>query len=136
VSPLLSVVDMQSTYIHDKAAKSSPPQKETLIILRNTVQKMQLLILPPSHLLASKWVHTTVFRLFRPGVQSSETKYHIYFCWLRIGISAAATWLAGWQVPWHHFHAHPHFANSQIPKPHCSWVLVVIEELGVVGSTP
>ncbi len=98
--------------------------------------EMQLLILPPSHLLASKWVHTTVFRLFRPGVQSSENKYHIYFCWLRIGISAAATWLGGWQVPWHHFHAHPHFANSQIPKAHRLWVLVVIEELGVVGSTP
>jgi hypothetical protein len=54
------------------------------------------LILPPSHLLASKWVRTTVFRLFRPGVQSSEKKCHIYFCWLRIGISSAATWLAGW----------------------------------------
>jgi hypothetical protein len=45
-------------------------------------------------------------------------------------------WLAGWQVPLHHFHAHPHLANSQIPKAHCLWVLVVIEELGVVGSTP
>jgi hypothetical protein len=45
-------------------------------------------------------------------------------------------WLAGWQVPWHYFHAHPHFANSQIPKVRCLWVLVVIEELGVVGSTP
>jgi hypothetical protein len=49
-------------------------------------------------------------------------------------------WLAGWLagrflgtifVP-----THQHLANSRIPKAHCLWVLVVIEELGVVGSTP
>jgi hypothetical protein len=53
------------TYII-KLQNQDPPLKNS-DHFENHSSEMQLLILPPSHLLASKWVHTTVFRLFRPG---------------------------------------------------------------------
>jgi hypothetical protein len=49
-----------------KLQNQDPPKKNSDHFEKHS-SEMQLLILPPSHLLASKWVHTTVFRLFRPG---------------------------------------------------------------------